>query len=73
MSSSSVPGHGEVWLKASRSAASGQCVEMRQHGGALEVRDSKDQDGPVLRFARAEFLAWIDGAAHGEFHHLAAD
>jgi hypothetical protein len=71
MSSSNVPRNDGVWVKASRSAASGTCVEMRRHGGALEVRDSKDPDGPVLRFARAEFLAWIDGAAHGEFHHLA--
>jgi hypothetical protein len=62
-----------VWVKASRSAASSECVEMRRHGGLIEVRDSKDPDGPVLRFTRAEFLAWVDGAANGEFRHLAAD
>ena len=71
MSSSQVRRPGEIWIKASRSAASGSCVEMRQQGGAIEVRDSKDPDGPVLRFTRSEFLAWVDGAARGEFQHLA--
>lgn len=73
MSSSNVPRNDGVWIKASLSASGGECVEMRRHGGALEVRDSKDPDGPVLRFTRAEFLAWVDGASKGEFRHLADD
>ena len=59
------------WVKASRSASSGECVEMRRHHGAVEVRDSKDPDGPVLRFTPAEVAAWLDGAKHAEFDHLA--
>lgn len=60
------------WVKATRSAGNGgACVEMRRHDGMIEVRDSKDrQDGPVLRFTRAEFDAWLDGARTGEFDHL---
>jgi hypothetical protein len=73
MSGKDVPGRDSVWTKASRSAASGQCVEMRRQAGLVEVRDSKDPEGPMLRFTRAEFLAWVDGAANGEFRHLAAD
>ena len=43
---------------------------MRRNGDAVEVRDSKDPDGPVLRFTSAELAAWIDGATKGEFDHL---
>ena len=49
----------------------GACVEQRQHNEMIEVRDSKNPAGPVLRFTRAEFRAWLDGAANGEFDHLA--
>jgi hypothetical protein len=58
------------WVKASASDAEGQCVELRRHAGMVEVRDSKDPDGPVLRFGADELSAWIDGAAQGEFDHL---
>ena len=59
------------WVKASRSAEQGQCVEQRRVGGAVEVRDTKDRGhGPTLRFTPAEFAAWLDGAKKGEFDHL---
>lgn len=66
-------GRDGTWIKARRSSNSGECVEMRRHGGVIEVRDSKDPDGTVLRFTPGEFTAWVDGAAHGEFAHPAAD
>ena len=59
------------WIKASASSPDDQCVEMRTHDGAIEVRDSKDRSGPVLRFTPAEFAAWLDGVRKGEFDHLA--
>ena len=59
------------WIKASRSGGSGDCVEMRRHGGTIEVRDTKqNEQGPTLGFTAAEFAAWLDGAKHGEFDHL---
>jgi hypothetical protein len=58
------------WVKASASAANGECVEQRRHAGLVEVRDTKDREGPVLRFSPAEFAAWLDGARNGEFDHL---
>jgi hypothetical protein len=36
----------------------------------VEVRDTKDREGPVLRFRPDEFVAWLDGAKAGEFDHL---
>ena len=62
------------WIKASMSSNSGSCVEMRRaHGGGIDVRDSKDPDGPELHFTRAEFAAWLDGAQKGEFKNLTQD
>lgn len=58
------------WIKAARSGTQGDCVEMRRHGGSVEVRDSKDPDGPVLRFTPREIAAWLDGAKKAEFDHL---
>jgi len=60
------------WIKASRSGNSGNCVEMRQHDAAVEVRDTKAQgEGPSLRLAPSAFVAWVEGAKSGEFDHLA--
>ena len=60
-----------LWIKASRSANQGQCVEMRQNGATIEVRDTKDQgDGPTLRFTPTAFSAWLNGAKSSEFDHL---
>jgi Domain of unknown function (DUF397) len=58
------------WVKATASNADGTCVEQRRAGDVIEVRDTKDQSGPVLRFTHAEFAAWLDGARGGEFDHL---
>jgi len=47
-----------LWRKSTRSGGDGgQCVEVRRHDGAIEVRDSKDQHGPVLAFSPE---AWRD-------------
>lgn len=59
------------WIKASASGANGDCVEMREHAGQVQVRDTKDTGtGPMLGFTKAEFSAWLDGAKKGEFDHL---
>lgn len=57
-----------TWIKSSHSAGNGACVEVRtsSHDEVL-VRDSKDPDGPVLTFTRAEWTAFILGAKVGEF------
>lgn len=53
-----------VWRKSSRSNGhGGACVEVATNlPGAVAVRDSKDQGGPVLVFSQAEwrdFLATV--------------
>jgi hypothetical protein len=62
------------WIKARRSGSNGgSCVEVRRNGDAIEVRDTKDRGGPVLRFTAAEFDAFLDGAKGREFDHLLVD
>ncbi|HEU4425814.1 MAG TPA: DUF397 domain-containing protein [Pilimelia sp.] len=58
------------WRKSIRSGANqGSCVEVRRNDGAIQVRDSKDQSGPVLTFTLAEWRAFVAGAKAGEFDH----
>lgn len=70
-----IPGEGQersgadlTWVKSSFSFANGNCVEVASlPGGGTGVRDSKDTDGPVLRFTPGEWAAFLDGAKAGEF------
>jgi Domain of unknown function (DUF397) len=55
------------WRKSTRSGSNGQCVEVRTHDGAIQLRDSKNPTGPVLVFTPDEWRAFIDGAKQGEF------
>lgn len=62
---------GRPWRKATASGGSGGggCVEVRG-SDLVEVRDSKDPDGPVLRFTPHEWACFLDGARKGEFDDL---
>jgi hypothetical protein len=51
-----------MWRRSSRSYGSGNCLEVAaRHGGRIDVRDSKNPDGAVLRFASAEWNAFVVG------------
>jgi hypothetical protein len=60
--------HDLQWFKASASSGTGNCVEAAHTSDGMAVRDSKaGNDGPVLRFTRAEWAAFLAGARDGEF------
>ena len=61
------------WIRSSVSEDQSEYVELRRTDDGVDIRDSKDPDGPILHYTPAEFAAWIDGAKKGEFDHLAQD
>jgi hypothetical protein len=59
---------GPTWVKSSLSFANGNCVEVSdQPGGAIGLRNSRDREGPVLRFTPDEWQAFLGGVRNGEF------
>jgi hypothetical protein len=55
------------WVKSSFSCSNGNCVEVAElPGGWIGIRDSQDPGGPVLRFTRAGWAAFLAGARRGE-------
>lgn len=62
------PGSGASWVKSSLSFANGNCVEVANlPGDTVGVRNSRDPEGPVLRFTPDEWHAFLGGARNGEF------
>ena len=65
---SGTSGSGSYWVKSSLSLANGNCVEVAGlPDGRIGVRHSKDVTGPILRFTRDEWNAFLGGAVNGEF------
>jgi hypothetical protein len=63
-----------TWFKASASNGPEQdCVEATRISldgavAGMAVRDSKDPQGPVLRFSTSEWAAFLDAADKGEMN-----
>jgi hypothetical protein len=65
------PGSALHWTKSSLSFSNSNCVEVASlPDGQIGVRDSKDAEGPVLRFTPDEWHAFLGGARNGEFDSL---
>jgi hypothetical protein len=59
------------WIKSSFSFANGNCVEVASlPEGGVGVRDSKDREGAILRFAPDEWRAFLGGVHNGEFDNF---
>jgi hypothetical protein len=54
------------WRVSSYSASSASCVEVAGLGRQVGMRDSKDPDGPVLCFTRAQWRTFIDAVKRGD-------
>jgi hypothetical protein len=47
------------WRKASFSTADGQCVEVARAQDLIAIRDSKNPDGPMLRFTMDQWKKFL--------------
>ena len=64
------PVSGVMWVKSSRSMATGACVELGTTGDLVALRDSKNPSVAPFLFTRVEMDAFLDAAKQGEFDHL---
>jgi hypothetical protein len=56
------------WIKSSASSGNGTCVETASvRTDEILVRNSRDSEGPVLAFTKAEWIAFVAGVKAGEF------
>ena len=55
-----------TWRKSLRSAAV-NCVEVAETPTTIGVRDSKDRNGPVLRYSPNQWLNFLVGVKNGDF------
>lgn len=57
-----------AWQKSSFCNGASSCVEVAPLAdGNVALRDSKEQDGPILVFTPAEWAAFTAGVRDGEF------
>ncbi|MDR3080282.1 MAG: DUF397 domain-containing protein [Streptomyces sp.] len=60
----------EAWFKSSYSGGTGNsCVEVADAQTTVGIRDSKQENGPVLLISMAVFTAFVKGVSG---RHLAA-
>jgi hypothetical protein len=58
----------EQWHKSSYSGSNGGgCVEIAERPGQVLVRDSKDQEGPVLAFTPEQWRAFAAAVRRGDY------
>jgi hypothetical protein len=58
---------GPEWRKSGRSDSNGNCVELRDDDGRVEMRDSKDPTGPILGFNHEAFALFMEDVKAGRF------
>jgi hypothetical protein len=58
---------GSEWRKSSHSGGQSECLEVCTVHEAVQVRHSKEQDGPVMRFSQAEWRAFLAAVRSREF------
>jgi hypothetical protein len=58
------------WRKSKRSMNNGNCAEVATLAGVIAVRDSKEPQGPVLRYPINSWLSFLAAARQGNFDFL---
>jgi hypothetical protein len=55
------------WRKARRSANNGACVELALAARQVLIRDSKDQNGPMIGYSQSSWRLFVASAKIGHF------
>lgn len=55
------------WRTARRSAGNGACVEIAPMTGAILVRDSQDQAGPIVQYPGKSWHLFLQAAKKGQY------
>jgi hypothetical protein len=61
---------GELSWRVARRCDGGTCVQIGKKGDLVLIGDSKDPDGPVLAYSRAEWRTFAEGIKQGDFDDL---
>ena len=61
-----------TWIKAERSYATSQCVELTVAGDEVLMRNSRIPEA-LIRHTAVEFAVFLEAAKNGEFDHLVGD
>jgi hypothetical protein len=57
------------WTKASACTTS-HCIEVASHGEGMAMRDSKQDNGPILTFTAEAWRTFLLAAKNGDFDLL---
>jgi Domain of unknown function (DUF397) len=63
---------GRRWIKAERSYASSQCVEVAADTDGIYMRNSR-VPALTISHTRREFAVFVEAVKNGEFDHLVED
>ena len=55
------PTAGELSWRTARNCDGGNCIRVATSKDKVTIGDSKNPDGPMLSYSRAEWVAFIDG------------
>jgi hypothetical protein len=55
------------WRKARRSANNGACVQLAPTAGQILIRDSKDQNSPIIGYSKYSWRLFVASAKTGDF------
>jgi hypothetical protein len=58
------------WRKARRSMNNGNCAEVAAVPGIVAMRDSKDPQGPILRYSISSWIPFVAAVRNGKFDSL---